>query len=296
MDSDSNGSSLGQSSDSSTSSSSPSLTPLTFTNIMGQGRVNQLGGVFINGRPLPHHVRLQIVELAAKGVKPCHISRQLRVSHGCVSKILYRYAETGTVVPGQVNSASEAKKISENIEKHIIGVHRSRPDLSASKIRSSLLTQGICNRNDLPSTQIVAKIIKDEGSRSSSLKHSICNILSEQEHQKSPPTHRRSRTWFAPEQLERLERAFQNNSYPDAGERERLSAETGLSENKIQVWFSNRRARFRKSLGTGNLEQWSAVLRDSAMALESPEPVDNAMIASQFLLQLCQNSIGQKIA
>ena len=50
--------------------------------------VNQLGGSFVNGRPLPDDVRKLIVELAQKGTRPCDISKQLKVSHGCVSKIL----------------------------------------------------------------------------------------------------------------------------------------------------------------------------------------------------------------
>lgn len=69
------------------------------------GEVNQLGGYFVNGRPLPIAVRWRIVHLAGVGVRPCDISRQLKVSHGCVSKILARYHETGTVAPGAIGGS-----------------------------------------------------------------------------------------------------------------------------------------------------------------------------------------------
>ena len=84
----------------------------------GQGRVNQLGGVFINGRPLPNHIRLKIIEMAAAGVRPCVISRQLRVSHGCVSKILNRYQETGSIRPGVIGG-TKPKLATPEIEKKV---------------------------------------------------------------------------------------------------------------------------------------------------------------------------------
>lgn len=76
----------------------------------GQGRVNQLGGLFINGRPLPQPTRWRIVEMAASGVRPCNISRQLKVSHGCVSKILNRFSETGSVRPGVIGGSKKSQQ------------------------------------------------------------------------------------------------------------------------------------------------------------------------------------------
>ncbi|XP_037941589.1 protein gooseberry-neuro-like [Teleopsis dalmanni] len=104
----------------------------------GQGRVNQLGGVFINGRPLPNHIRLKIVEMAANGIRPCVISRQLRVSHGCVSKILNRYQETGSIRPGVIGG-SKPKVTSPEIEARIEELRKANPGIFSWEIREKLI-------------------------------------------------------------------------------------------------------------------------------------------------------------
>ncbi|XP_073243592.1 paired box protein Pax-7-like [Porites lutea] len=250
--------------------------------LSGPGRINQLGGFYVNGKPLPKDIREQIINLARIGVRPCDISRQLKITHGCISKLLSKYQKTGSINPGGTN-VGRPKVITPHIERKIDQYRREQPGIFSWELRDRLLRENVCSRERLPSLSSISRLIKRKmmtGSKNTGSKEENVNrtflvgqkeedeeedeeeekelklrdkqdLLTEtngetslsEEDQFGLRRRRRQRAKYTSRQIFELEMEFERNPYPNAWDREGLANKLDIHETRIQVWFSNRRAK-----------------------------------------------------
>ena len=113
----------------------------------------------MNGKPLPNSVRQKIIEMAEYGIRPCDISRQLKVSHGCISKLLSKYNDTGSFEPGRAQRKTSGD-VSSEVKNKIAEYRSITPGIFSWEVREKLLADGLCSKETLPGLYEISKLLR----------------------------------------------------------------------------------------------------------------------------------------
>ena len=86
------------------------------------------------------------------------------------------------------------------------------------------------------------------------------------------------RTIFRPDQLDILEKAFKANSYPSAKKKRILAANTNLTDERVRIWFQNRRAKEKR-------------LKEEKLAMSINVPRKAGMLFGNNVSNFCNHSL-----
>lgn len=97
---------------------------------------------------------LEIPLLVVNNVCELCLLFSIQVSNGCVSKILGRYYETGSIRPRAIGGSKPRVATPEVVAK-IAQYKRECPSIFAWEIRDRLLSEGICTNDNIPSVSVL---------------------------------------------------------------------------------------------------------------------------------------------
>lgn len=91
--------------------------------------------------------------------------------------------------------------------------------------------------------------------------------------------YRKQRTVFEPSQIAALEDMFSKNQYPSSEDYDKLSCKISIDEQRLRIWFQNRRARHRRLMKSSpaHLSPMSPLSIPSALSMSR-----SALTAPQF--------------
>jgi len=85
----------------------------------------------------------------------------VQVSHGCVSKILARYNDTGSILPGTIGG-SKPRVTTNRVVDAIRRYKEKDPGIFAWEIRDKLLADGVCDKYNVPSVSSISRILRNK--------------------------------------------------------------------------------------------------------------------------------------
>lgn len=124
-------------------------------------QLNKLERIYFNGKSTPDLIRYRIIQLYFQGQSISKISQDVKLTTRGVRKIINSYLETESVNP-KFDPGRNPYAMTNNVMQHIEFYKTQKPSVYAREIKEKLVTDAVCNENNVPSRRAIAHVINNE--------------------------------------------------------------------------------------------------------------------------------------